>query len=55
MALNERQIELHAEIKMDLLDRKYSRGEMAQEEYDAAVIELERWTQKQYNALKAGV
>lgn len=41
--LSESDIERTAEARMDRLDRRYMRGLMTAQEYEAAVRELDRW------------
>lgn len=46
--MTEEQIERLAESKMDRLDRRYIECEMTEAKYQAAVMELNRWVERQY-------
>jgi uncharacterized coiled-coil protein SlyX len=52
--MTEEQIERLAERKMDVLDRRYIEREMTEAEYQAAVMELNRWVERQYRTMDRG-
>lgn len=44
--MTEEQIERHVEAAMDALDRRFLKGAMRQEEYDAEVRRIDRWAKE---------
>ena len=41
-------IEDIVEKRMDVLDKKFMRGDISQDDYDLEVIRLARWAQQEY-------
>jgi hypothetical protein len=49
--MDERQIEIVAERRMDVLDRAFMRGDLTEKEYIELVAELEAWADDEYRKL----
>jgi len=54
MKLTEEKIELVVEWSMNGLDRELLEGKFTQEQYDIAVLALNRWAEEMYERLKRG-
>ena len=54
MKLTEEKIELVVERSMNGLDRELLEGKFTQEQYDIAVLALNRWAEEMYERLKRG-
>lgn len=50
--MDEYQIEVSVERKMDALDRRYMSGAMDETEYKKAVKDLDSWACSQYDAIR---
>ena len=50
--MDEYQIEVSVERKMDALDRRYMSGAMNETEYKKAVKDLDNWAYSQYDAIR---
>lgn len=50
--MDEYQIEVRVERKMDALDKRYMSGAMNETEYKKAVKDLEVWACSQYDAIR---
>ena len=46
--MDEREIEMRVEVKMNTLDRQFRRGAVSQSEYDQAIKDLDKWANEQY-------
>ena len=51
MHMSESQIERFVEREMDKLDKLFLNGAMSIEQYDKEVASLDRWANRQYDAL----
>lgn len=45
-------IEIGVERKIDRLDRKFMAGDIQQEDYDRAMVEIDEWAKEEYSKIK---